>query len=72
MRDKPKYNRGIEQSCSCISYLIVSRPHQGIVTQVAANVSRDDFAIDAVARNKVLIHTSTSARCRRTSVTRLS
>lgn len=51
---------------SSLWVLIVTGPHQGIVTQVAANVGGDDFAIDAVARDKVFVHASAgSSRCRR-------
>lgn len=35
--------------------LVVARPHQGIVAQVAADVGRDDFAVDAIARDEVLV-----------------
>lgn len=30
-------------------------PHQGIVAQVAADIGRNDFAIDAVAGDEVLV-----------------
>ena len=50
------------KAAACLSYLVVAGPHKGIVTQVAADVGRDDFAVDAIAGNKILIHTSTGTR----------
>lgn len=41
-----------------ISYIVMSRSDEGIVAQVATNVGRNNLAIDAVPRNKVLVHTS--------------
>lgn len=38
------------------SYLIVARPHQGVIAKVAADVGGNDFAIDAVSRDKVFVH----------------
>lgn len=36
-------------------YLIVTRPHQGIVAQVAADVGRNNLTIDAIARHEVFV-----------------
>lgn len=40
---------------NCAAYLVVSRPHQSIIAQVAADVGRDDFTVDAITRDKVFV-----------------
>lgn len=42
--------------------LIVARSHQGIIAQVAANVGRNDFTIDAITRHEILVHASRGSR----------
>lgn len=54
------------------SYIVVARPNESIIAQIAANVCRDDLAVDAVAGNKIFVH-SGSAACDRSaaSISRL-
>lgn len=33
----------------------MTRPHQGIIAQVAADVGRDDLTIDSIARHEVFV-----------------
>lgn len=42
--------------------LIMARSHQSIIAQVAANISRDDFTIDAITGHEILIHASRGSR----------
>lgn len=35
--------------------LIVAGPHQGVVAKVAADVGGDNFSVDAIARDKILV-----------------
>lgn len=46
------------------TYLVRARPHQSIVPQIPANVGRDNLAVDAIARHKVLVLTGWQGRCR--------
>lgn len=47
-----------------LAYLIMARSHQSIIAQVAANISRDDFTIDAITGHEVLVHASRGSRHR--------
>lgn len=44
------------------AYLVCAWANESVVAEVPANVGRDDFAVDAVARHKVLV---LARRCRR-------
>ena len=44
------------------THLVVTRPHQGIIAQVAADVGRDDLAIDAITGDEVLVLTAGRSR----------
>lgn len=44
-----------------LAYLVVARTHEGVVTKVAADVGRDDLTIDAIARDKVFVLSSTGS-----------
>jgi hypothetical protein len=37
--------------------IVVSRPHEGIISEVAADVSLDNLSADSIARNKVFVLT---------------
>lgn len=47
-----------------VPYLVVAGPHEGIVAKVAADVSRDDLAVDAIARDEILVLASSGGRGR--------
>lgn len=42
---------------SSSTHLIVTWPHQGVVAKVAADVGRNNFSVDAIARDEVLVLT---------------
>jgi hypothetical protein len=44
-----------------LTHLVLARPHQGIIAQVAADVGGDNLTVDAIARNEVLVLAGTSA-----------
>lgn len=44
------------------TYLVVTRPHQGIVAQVAADVGGYDFSVDAIAGDEVFVLPASSHR----------
>ena len=44
------------------AYLIVAGSHQSIVAQVPADISRDDFTVDAITGHEILVHASRGSR----------
>lgn len=45
-----------------LAYLIVTRSHQSIIAQIAADISGNYFTIDAITRHKVLVHAGRGSR----------
>lgn len=41
-----------------MAYLVVTGTHEGIVSQIAADVCGDDFTVDAIARDEVFVLSS--------------
>lgn len=48
-------NPNTHKHCEPKTYLVVSGSDKGIVAKVAADIGRDDFAVDAIARDEVFI-----------------
>jgi hypothetical protein len=40
------------------AYLVGTRPHKGIVAQISTDISCNDFAVDAILWNEILIRTA--------------
>jgi len=40
------------------THLVVSRPYESIVAKVPADISRNDFSVDTILWNEILIRTS--------------
>jgi hypothetical protein len=49
-----------------VSHLVHAGTHESIIAEIATNVGRNDFTVDAVARDKVLV-LSAAGRLRRRS-----
>jgi hypothetical protein len=43
-----------------MAYLVVTGTHESVVAQIAADVGRDDFTVDAISRNEVFVLTSST------------
>lgn len=36
-------------------YLVSARPNQGVISQITANIGRDDLSVDAIPRDEIFV-----------------
>jgi hypothetical protein len=53
----------LSNSGAALTDLVVARPYESIVAQIPTDVSGDDFSVDTISRNKILVRTGRGSSC---------